>query len=108
MPVDSLLIAQEPWPADFDDNGAVDAEDFSVWRGDFGLMDVGNGADADFDGDADGDDFLIWQREAGQNHATTQAVVIAEPAAAQLVMLASIALPLARLSNRKAWGTKRR
>lgn len=104
VPADSLLIAQEPWPADFDDNKAVDSEDLSVWRTDFGLMDVGDGADADFDGDADGADFLIWQRQTGQNNALP-GVVVPEPAAAQLVMLTCIALPLAHLRNRLVWGT---
>jgi hypothetical protein len=109
VPVDSLLIAREPWPADFDDDGAVDAEDFSIWCGDFGLTNLGDGADADFDGDADGADFLIWQRQAGQHNATTSvAVVAAEPAAAQLLMLASVALPFACLRNRLVRETERK
>ena len=103
VPVDSMLIAQEPWPADFDGDGAVDEQDFFAWRGDFGLTEAGDGADADFDGDVDGADFLVWQRQAGQSHATTTlAGFVAEPAGSQLTLLAGVALPMARLIIRQA------
>jgi hypothetical protein len=95
VPVDSMVIAQEPWPADFDGNGAVDAEDLAAWRGDFGLTEAGDGADADFDADVDGADFLIWQQQTGQPHATTLAGFVAEPTACQLTLLAGVALPMA-------------
>lgn len=101
VPVDSVLIAQEPWAADFDGNGAVDEEDLLAWRDDFGLTEPVHGADADFDGDVDGADFLIWQQQAGQSHAsTTLGRTVAEPAGLPLTLLAIVALPVARLRNR--------
>jgi hypothetical protein len=48
--------------ADFDGDGAVDAEDLAVWQSAFGLNADG---DADADGDSDGADFLVWQRTLG-------------------------------------------
>jgi hypothetical protein len=47
-------------PGDFNGDGAVDAADLELWRGDFGT--VAASADGDRDGDVDGADFLIWQR----------------------------------------------
>jgi hypothetical protein len=103
VPVDSLLVAREPWPADFDGNSAVEAEDLSLWRGDFGLPEIVNRADADFDGDADGADFLIWQRQYGQGHAATLiARVVAEPAGRHLMVPAGVTLFMARAGKRRA------
>ncbi len=46
-------------PADFTDDGFVDAADLAKWQMDVGI----NGdSDADGDGDSDGFDFLAWQK----------------------------------------------
>jgi hypothetical protein len=49
-----------PIPGDFDDDGDVDEDDLSQWKGDFGQ----NG-NSDGDGDSDGNDFAIWQQNLG-------------------------------------------
>jgi hypothetical protein len=55
-------------PADFNDNGAVNAADLTRWSQGFG-----DAAAAKFDGDANGDgqvdgsDLLVWQRQVGQS-----------------------------------------
>ncbi|QDV74524.1 LamG domain-containing protein [Botrimarina mediterranea] len=47
-------------PGDFNEDGAVDAADYTVWRDALGTPAVGQ-ADADADGDVDGRDYAIWR-----------------------------------------------
>ncbi|MEM9659417.1 MAG: matrixin family metalloprotease, partial [Planctomycetota bacterium] len=49
-------------PADFTEDGVVDALDLALWEQSFGVNAV---ADADDDFDSDGFDFLVWQRQWG-------------------------------------------
>lgn len=66
-------------PADFNQNGVVDAADLTTWKGAFG---VGSGADANSDGVTDGSDFLIWQRTFGNStgiSGTFDAIVVEDP-----------------------------
>lgn len=66
---------------DFDDDGDVDGDDLTIWKGEFG---GGAGADADSDGDSDGDDFLIWQRQLGATGAQAAIAAVPEPASCLL------------------------
>jgi len=91
--VSDLVLFQ---PADFNQDGLVDALDFSDWQTAFGLS---AGGDADGDGDSDGLDFLVWQQEFGSGApllASSQA--IPEPSSALLLLLASLLAPVRRLS----------
>jgi hypothetical protein len=82
-------------PADFNQDGVVDADDLSEWRSDFGPS---PGSDADFDGDSDGNDFLAWQRNLGAGVAATAAgSSVPEPSAS---LLCCLALPLLRRTKR--------
>ena len=45
-------------PADFDEDGDVDADDLATWQGAYGS---GTEGDSDADDDSDGADFLAWQ-----------------------------------------------
>ena len=47
-------------PADFDEDGFVDADDLTTWKAGFGVDASG---DTDGDLDTDGADFLVWQQE---------------------------------------------
>lgn len=78
-----------PIPGDFDDDGDVDEDDLTQWKGDFGI----NGdSDANGDGVSDGSDFLAWQRNYGFGVPSSPAsAAVPEPAA---WMLATIGLPL--------------
>jgi T5SS/PEP-CTERM-associated repeat protein len=76
-------------PADFDNNGTVNAADLTVWRNAFGTN--ANG-DADNDGDSDGNDFLIWQRSLGQSGASGATAAVPEPSALLLSALAALAI----------------
>lgn len=73
-------------PADFNEDGAVDADDLVKWSEFYGLN---SAADADGDGDSDGNDFLIWQRELNGNSAVPATVGIPEPTGiVQILVLA--------------------
>ncbi len=72
--------------ADFNKDGAVDAEDLSVWQASFG---VGSGGDADGDGDSDGVDFLRWQNQFLGNPALfSPAISVPEPSVFGLALFA--------------------
>jgi hypothetical protein len=80
------LTPTTPIPGDFDDDGNVDGDDLTLWKGAFGQTAVG---DADNDGDSDGADFLVWQR----NFAPAAPVAaIPEPAALTIAVLGAAAL----------------
>jgi hypothetical protein len=71
--------------ADFDDDGDVDGDDQTIWKGSFGAA----GADANNDGVSDGADFLAWQREFGLGVPPMGNVAVSaipEPATATLAM----------------------
>jgi hypothetical protein len=69
-------------PADFNEDGAVDASDLLAWQGGYGLN--ANG-DTDDDGDTDGRDFLVWQREYTGPLLFSANVAVPEPGSAALV-----------------------
>jgi autotransporter-associated beta strand protein len=75
--------------ADFDYDGDVDAEDFSLWQVSFGQDDRG---DANGDELADGRDFLAWQREfTGPVTAVIEASKVPEPAPLANLLIAVVA-----------------
>jgi hypothetical protein len=84
-------------PADFDNDGDVDAADLGQWRTAYGINAVG---DADGDGDSDGNDLMIWQRNVGVDltPAVPAGAAVPEPAGAALVamMIAALAAPVRR------------
>jgi hypothetical protein len=71
------------YPADFNNDGAVNATDLTTWRGAFGTAPAG---DADADGDTDGRDFLAWQAQRGLQPAGVAATsAVPEPHGAMLI-----------------------
>ena len=80
-------------PADFDDDGDVDGDDFLAWQASFG---VDGGGDADGDGDTDGDDFLTWQAEFGGG---AGAFTVPEPSASLLTLAVLAIVGLLRTSR---------
>lgn len=83
------LTAQEPQPADFNDDGQVNGADLASWRNVFGTRQNAPG-DANADGHADGTDFLIWQQQV----TSAAAQVVPEPTSLALV-LATLAVATA-------------
>ncbi len=67
---DGALIGSAPFissggVADFNNDGNVDIDDLTAWRGGYGPTDE-SGPDADNDLDVDGNDFLKWQQNVGK------------------------------------------
>ena len=69
-------------PADFDEDGDVDATDLGTWQAAFGL---GGGGDTDADTDTDGADFLVWQQEF-TGPLSLQTAAVPEPTSAALAL----------------------
>jgi hypothetical protein len=85
--------------ADFNENGVVDGNDLTAWRGGFGdATATKSQGDADADGDVDGGDFLVWQQQVGMTPATAAAGAIPEPAAA---VMAAVGLALVAAFRRR-------
>lgn len=73
--------------ADFNEDGAVDADDLLAWQTGYGTATAATRAmgDANDDGAVDGADFLLWQRQLGETpDANVAAAVVPEPASAAL------------------------
>ncbi|BBO32585.1 hypothetical protein [Lacipirellula parvula] len=84
-------------PADFNEDGFVNAADLTVWKGAFG---VNTNGDANGDNVTNGADFLVWQRQFGQTPAVAAinpaALAVPEPSAAMLSTIATLLLAALR------------
>ena len=117
--VAALDTAAVPWveqqlnlPGDFNQNGAVDAADYIVWRNTFNQTGAGLPADGDNSGTVDQLDYNLWRANVGgQSQLTVTATgtgatagspssAIPEPGVGQLLLAA--ALTLALLSKSRA------
>lgn len=82
-------------PADFDEDGDVDAADLATWEAAFGSTAAG---DTNGDGDSDGADFLAWQRQfTGPGTSTVAAVP--EPSGVLLALVGGCLLAKLRRKN---------
>ncbi len=73
-------------PADFDEDGDVDATDLATWQAAYGS---GVGGDTDSDSDSDGADFLAWQQ--GFTGAGITIAAVPEPTSMCLVCFGGLA-----------------
>ena len=75
-------------PADFDEDGDVDADDLASWRSGFGTS--GNAThlqgDANRDLSVDGGDFLAWQRQLGSGATVAALSIVPEPPTTLLIL----------------------
>jgi hypothetical protein len=83
-------------PGDYNDDGTVNAADYTVWRNALGT-DVavrGNGGDGNFDGRVTQADFFVWKKHYGESGAAGFAdrfpFEVPEPAGVGLVLLGVI------------------
>jgi glucose/arabinose dehydrogenase len=87
---------------DFNDDGSVNAADYTVWRDSFGQMvEPGEGADADRDGMVTMLDYEIWKSDFGypeMNGAAARNVTVPGPSC--WIHLSALALGLAILQRR--------
>jgi hypothetical protein len=89
-------------PGDYNDDGSVDAADYTVWRNTFGAIGSGLAADGNGNGSIDGGDYSVWKTNFGASAGSGagQSIAVPEPSGAIYWMLAAImfALSRARLS----------
>jgi len=87
-------------PGDYNDDGRVDAADYTKWRDTLGQnVAAGSGADGDNNGKIEQNDYNLWKTNFGApagSGATLRAVQAPEPAAAALALMAAVALVICR------------
>jgi hypothetical protein len=93
-----------PAPADFDEDGDVDADDLSRWKMGLGATSAATHmqGDADADLDVDGADFLIWQRQLASSSATSVSSAVPEPTTPWLLSTAAAGLSIPGLGRRRS------
>ena len=96
LEIESLSVVPTPdFAGDYNDDGVVDAADYTVWRDSLGNSGVGLPADGDGDGAIDQDDYNVWVSNFGQQNVAGPAtsVAIPEPSTALVAAIgATIAL----------------
>jgi hypothetical protein len=74
-------------PGDYDHSGAVDANDYNLWRATFGQsLSPGTGADGNGNGAVDAADYVVWRKSLG-SAAVAAHHVVPEPPASGLIAL---------------------
>ena len=75
---------------DFNENGSVDAADYTVWQDQVGqTVSPGYGADGDGDGFIGQQDYMLWKTHFGESVASGSAAnAVPEPSALYLALLA--------------------
>ncbi len=87
-----ITAANATEDADFDGDGDVDGDDFLTWQRGFGVgTDLSEG-DANDDNVVDGTDLAVWSDQFGTTTSPPGMAQIPEPAAAALLVIASIAM----------------
>jgi endoglucanase len=84
---------------DYDNNGVVDANDYTVWQNSFGQTGAGLDADGNFDGIVDAIDYTIWRDHAnlsGAGAGASSAGTVPEPSSCALLTIAAISILLCR------------
>ncbi|TWT37419.1 AmiA-like protein [Posidoniimonas corsicana] len=88
-----VLTAPMPPSGDFNDDGFVDAADYTVWRDQKDqTVEPGTGADGNFDGIVDSQDYQLWRSQYGTAIVTPTPIVIDTPTAATLEQSPSVAM----------------
>jgi hypothetical protein len=78
---------------DYNKDGAVDADDYTVWRSNFGST-SNLDADGNNNGVIDAADYVVWKDNVGNTAAAAQATAIPEPGTLLLCLLQSVLLGL--------------
>ena len=74
------FIVRDGLRGDYNDNGVVDAADYTVWRDQLGQTTFGLAADGNADGVVDGADYLLWTETFGDTNALASvAIGVPEP-----------------------------
>jgi hypothetical protein len=102
----SINLTPTPAAGDFDGDGAVNAADLDLWRGNYGLTAGAEPIDGDADGDfdVDGDDFAVWQRALTGGPALPAGSMVPEPSHAPFWCASLLGVPAAAA---RAWPRRR-
>ncbi len=94
----ALLALRQP--GDYNDDGAVDAADYTVWRDSLGQIGAGLAADGDANGTVNAADYDLWRVHYGAVNLTggvaATAVPVPEPTTLLLAALAALAATLGK------------
>jgi probable HAF family extracellular repeat protein len=89
--LDADEIELNPIFGDYNDDGTVNAADYTVWRDQFGLLvEPGTGPDANNNGFVDAFDRLIWQENFGDTSLESVSLPVPEPRAIGLAIVVVI------------------
>lgn len=94
------VVTKPIYAADFDDDGDVDLTDYNIWKGAFGLNQLG---DANGDNISDASDYTIWRDTNGSvpGAAVVNAAAVPEPAAWVILALGLLLGVRSSKSNRR-------
>ena len=101
-PEDAIILRtfEATQNADFNQDGFVNAADYTVWRDNLGSTSATSlSGDADGDLDVDGNDFLVWQQQFGTVPSSVESASVPEPGSGTLFVLG--AAGMIALASRK-------
>lgn len=91
------FVVRDGLRGDYNNNGVVDAADYTVWRDQLGQTAFGLAADGNSDGVVDGEDYLLWNNTFGDSNATAStAVAVPEPGGLLVVTILALGATLFR------------
>src|SRR5207244_1634789 len=84
------LLSQASPAGDYNGDGVVDVNDYTVWKSSFGSSTIihGSGADGNYDGVVNAADYSVWRDSLGARGAGSAATTVPEPSALALAILA--------------------
>ncbi|QDU86815.1 PA14 domain protein [Pirellulimonas nuda] len=88
----AILVSRPDLPGDYDHSGTVDAQDYTVWRTDFGRSDKLD-ADGNQDGVVDAADYSVWRDNLGQTVLALAASAAEAPAPALSIVSEPVSEP---------------
>jgi hypothetical protein len=87
------LLSQASPAGDYNGDGVVDMNDFTVWKSSFGSSTIihGSGADGNYDGVVNAADYSVWRDSLGAGGAGSAAIAIPEPSTLAIAILGAAA-----------------
>lgn len=87
----SVLFEGDFLPGDYDANGMVTDDDFTLWRQQYGSTGVNLDADGNLDGVVDAADYTVWRSELDGSTAASLAVSVPEPTTLLITLIGLLA-----------------